>query len=163
MKRLHCCILVFCTYSGVITAAEVALAEPLGRYQCNLFGTISQEPVGDREGHSLTSFEYSCVGVEGFLKGAVATTVAVIEWDGPRGTLVTTVKIHRAPGGIAVGQTTEGTASTVMKDGKIVGTEASGTSVIRFASGTLARLSGKSLKWVSKPIGPSRFEQEYSD
>lgn len=152
-----------CSAISSIVASELAHAETIGRYECNIVGTISQEPVGDREGHVLTSFQYSCFGVEGLLKGAVATTVAVIEWDGPKGTFVTTAKIHRAPGGIAVGQTNEGTASMIMKEGKPIGTEASGNSDIKFASGTLARLSGRTLKWVSKSIGPGRFEQEYSD
>jgi hypothetical protein len=152
-----------CFLLSFIFTSEVARAETIGRYECNVIGTLSQEPVGDRDGHVFTSFQYSCFGTEGLLKGAVATTVAVIEWDGPKGTFVSTVKIHRAPGGIAVGQTDEGTAFMIMKDGKPIGTEASGNSVIKFASGTLARLSGKTLKWVSKSISPGRFEQEYSD
>ena len=120
-------------------------------------------PVGDKEGHVLTGFQYSCFGVEGLPKGAVATTVALIEWDGSMGTFVTTVKIHRAPGGIAVGQTDEGTASMIMKEGKPIATEASGNAVIKFASGILALLSSKILKWISKSVAPDRFEQEYSD
>ncbi len=152
-----------CSALSFVAANKVAFAETIGRYECNVIGTTSQEPIGDREGHVLMSFQYSCFGVEGLLKGAVATTVAVIEWDGSKGKLVTTVKIHRAPGGIAVGQTDEGTASMIMKEGKPVGIEASGNSAIKFASGTLTHLSGKTLKWISKSLGPGRFEQEYSD
>jgi hypothetical protein len=152
-----------CSAVGVIAASGVALAETIERYECNLFGAMSQEPVGDRDGHVLTSFQYSCVGVEGLVKGAVATTLVVSEWDGPKGTFLTSIKIHRAPGGLAVGQITEGTGSIIMKDGKPAGTEASGKTVIKFASGTLAGLSGKTLNWISKPIGPGRFEQEYFD
>ena len=113
MRRL---VNVFlCSALSSIVASKVALAETIGRYECNVIGTISQEPVGDRDGHILTSFQYSCFGVEGLLKGAVATTVAVIEWDGSKGKLVPTLKIHRTLGGIAVGQTDEGTASMIIK------------------------------------------------
>ena len=120
----------------------------IGRYECNIIGTISQEPVGDRDGHVVTSFKYSCYGVDGLLKGAVATTVVVIEWDGPRGTFLGSVKFHRAPGGLAISQNVEGTASAIVKEGRPAGREASGTGLIKFASGALARLSGKSVKGI---------------
>jgi hypothetical protein len=70
---------------------------------------------------------------------------------------------HRVPGGLAVGQLLEGSGSIVMKDRKPLGKDASGKAMIKFASGALASLSGKTLKWVSKPTGPNRFEQEYTE
>jgi hypothetical protein len=48
-----------------------------------------------------------------------------------------------------------------MKDGKPFGQEASGKATIKFASGPLAGLSGKNLKWVSKPVSLNRFDQDY--
>jgi hypothetical protein len=72
---------------------------------------------------------------------------------------------HHPPNrlGVAVGQLLEGSGSVVVKDGAPVGQDASGKATIRFASGTLAALSGKTVKWISKPLGLNRFEQEYSE
>lgn len=65
---------------------------------------VSQETVGDREGHVVTSFQYSCYRVDGFLKGDVATTVVAIERDGPAGTFLSLVKFQRETGGVAISQ-----------------------------------------------------------
>ena len=62
-----------------------------------------------------------------------------------------------------VGQLLEGTGSIVMKDGKVVGSEGSGKTLFKFASGTLAAISGKTVKWTSKPVGLGRFELEFTD
>jgi hypothetical protein len=35
--------------------------------------------------------------------------------------------------------------------------------IFKFATGKLAALSGKTLKWAAKPIGYNRFELEYGD
>ena len=50
-----------------------------------------------------------------------------------------------------------------MKDGKPAGTESSGKAVFKFASGTLAAISGKTVKFTSKPTGVGRFELEFAD
>ena len=152
-----------CSALGLIGASGLALAETIGRYECSIIGTASQEPIGDRNGHSLVSIQYSCFGVDGLLKGAVFTAATIQEWDGPQGTFIYSGGIHRAPGGIAVTQLREGTASVVMKDGKAVGTNSSGKSVFKFASGTLAALSGKDFKFASKPTGVGRFNLELTD
>jgi hypothetical protein len=47
-----------------------------------------------------------------------------------------------------------------MKDGKPAGNEASGKGVFKFASGTLAALSGKADRWQTKPAGFGRFTLE---
>ena len=47
-----------------------------------------------------------------------------------------------------------------MKDGKPVGNDVSGKGVFKFASGPLAALSGKAVKFESKPIGVNRFSLE---
>jgi hypothetical protein len=111
----------------------------------------------------LVSFQYSCFAVDGTLKGAVNTAVSISEWDGPKGTYLASAGIHRIAGGLAVFQLTEGTGSVVMKDGKAVGTEASGKSIIKFASGTLTALAGKTVNFASKPLGSGRFEILFTD
>jgi hypothetical protein len=49
-----------------------------------------------------------------------------------------------------------------MKDGKPAGNEATGKGVFKFASGTLAALSGKADRWQAKPAGFGRFTLEIS-
>ena len=148
---------------GLIGASGLASAETIGRYECNAIGTIGLEPIGDRDGHLLRSFDYSCVGVDGLFKGAVLTGYSVSEVDGPRVTFHLAGGVHRTAGGLAVGQTLEGTGSSVMQEGKAARATASGKMIFEFASGTLAALSGKTFKWAVKPIGFNRFEQEYGD
>ena len=97
------------------------------------------------------------------LKDAVATAVSVSEWDGPKGTYLATLGLHRAPGGFAVAQLLEGTGSVVMKDGKPAGSQASGKTVFKFASGTLAAFSGRTVNFTTKPVGLGRFELEFKD
>ena len=147
----------------MIAATGFARADTIGRYQCAIIGAIAQEPIGDRDGHVLLSFEYSCQGVDGLLKEAVSTAVSVSEWDGPKGTYLASLGLHRAPGGFAVGQLLEGTASLVMKDGKPIGAQSTGKTVFKFASGTLAALSGRTVNFTTKPVGIGRFELEFKD
>jgi hypothetical protein len=160
MRRRLTATLV-CSVLSLITATGLAHADTIGRYQCAIIGAIAQEPIGD--GHVLLSFEYSCQGVDGLLKEAVSTAVSVSEWDGPKGTFLASLGLHRAPGGFAVGQLLEGTGSLVIKDGKPVGSESSGKTVFKFASGTLASLSGKTVKFTTKPVSLGRFELEFMD
>jgi len=148
---------------GVIGMAGSACAETIGQYECAVVGFPSPEPIGDRPDHSLLSVEYSCVGVGGLLKGAVYTASNTVEWDGPKGTFLIGSGVHRIPGGRAVLQMVEGTAAAVMKDGKPVGNETSGKGIIKFASGPFAALSGKTLKFATKPLNPIRFSVEFTD
>lgn len=148
--------------SIVTSAASSAVAsEPIGRYECNVIGTTAQDPIGDRAGHVLASFLYSCFGIDGLLKGAVVTAINASEWDGSKGTQLAAVGIHRAPGGEAVGELLEGTGAVVMKDGKPDGTEGAGKVVFKFGSGTLAQLSGKTARFVTKSAGLGRFTLDF--
>ena len=152
---------LLCSAVVLMAVTGYARSETVGRYECNVIGAVAQEAIGN--GHTLSSLQYSCVGVDGVLKGAVVTAVSSSEWDGPKGTYIASMGIHRAPGGFAIGQLTEGTGSVVMKDGKPVGTEASGKTLFKFASGTLASLSGKTVKFSTKLTGPNQFELEFTD
>src|SRR5260370_9214437 len=152
-----------CSALSLIGASGFALAETIGRYECSSIGTVSPEPIDDRNGHGLMSPQYSCFCVDGLLKGSIYTASSIIEWDGPQGTYLFGGGMHRAPGGLAVSQVVEGTGSVVMKDGKAVGIDASGKGVFKFASGTLAALSGKAFKFVSKPTGVGRVYTELTD
>jgi len=152
-----------CSALGLIGASGLALADSIGRFECSVVGTPSQEPIGDRNGHGLLSIQYSCFGVDGLLKGSVYTASNASEWDGPQGTFLSGAGILRTAGGLAVTQLIEGTGSVIMKDGKAVGTETSGKGAFKLASGPLAALSGKTFKFATKLTGVSRFSLELTD
>jgi len=159
----HLVAMLACSALALIGAAGAAQADSIGRYECNVVGTANPEPVGDRAGHGLLNYQFSCVGVEGLLKGAVYSATHISEWDGPQGTFLMAGGVHRIAGGFAVTQMAEGTGSVVMKDGKPVGTTASGRAIFKFASGPLAPLSGKTLKFASKSIGFNRFDLDFAE
>ena len=152
-----------CSVLCVIGTAGAAYSDVVGRYECNVVGNAIPEPIGDRAGHGLVSYQFSCVGVEGLLKGAVYSATAVSEWDGPNGKLLLVGGVHRVPGGLAVTQMQEGNVTMEMKDGKPVGSTGSGKALIKLASGTLSSLAGKTLKFANKSIGFNRFDIEWSE
>ena len=133
------------------------------RCECSIAGSSTTEPIGDRSEHNLFSYQFSCLGVDGLMKGAVYSASQVSEWDASKGTFLFVGGVHRTAGGLAVTQMLEGTGSIAMKDDKPAGTIGSGKAMFKFASGTLAQLSGKTFKWTSKSIGPNRFELEWTD
>jgi hypothetical protein len=57
----------------------------------------------------------------------------------------------------------EATVSSITKDGKPAGSASSGKAIFKFASGTLATISGKTVKFATKSIGLNRFELEFSE
>jgi len=153
-------VTVVCCTLGLVNASGFALAETVGRYDCSVIDTASQDPIGDKDGHGLATVQISCSGVDGLVKGALYSGSSISEWDGPKGTYFAGSGIIRAPSGLAVVQVTEGVGSAIMKDGMPAGNEASGKAVMKFASGTLAELSGKTVRWESKPAGFNRFSLE---
>jgi hypothetical protein len=153
---------LLCSAIALIGTTGFAVADMIGRYECSLVGPSVPEPIGDRAGHGIQSMQYSCFGIDGLLKGVVMTGSTAVEWDGPKSTFLAAFTTHRTPGGLAVLQLLDGTGTIVMMEGKALGQQASGKAAVKFASGPLAGLSGKTVLWVSKPVGPNRFEQEYS-
>jgi hypothetical protein len=158
-KRLIAGIL--CSAIGLIGASGFAFADSIGGLECNIIGPIGLDPIGDRDGHLLRSYDYSCVGVDGLFKGAVSTGLSVSEMDGPQVTFLLGAGVVRTAGGLAVGQMLDGTGATVMQEGRPARATLSGKVMFKFASGTLAALSGKTVKSTAKPIGFNRFELEY--
>ena len=148
---------------GVIAAGSLAHADTIAHYECAVVGFSGPEPIGDRPDHNLLTAEYSCVATDGLLKGAVYTASNAVEWDCPKRTFLIGSGVHRIPGGRAVLQMIEGTASAVMKDGKLIGSETSGKGIVKFASGPFAALSGKTIKFVTEPVNPIRFTIDFTD
>ena len=153
-------VTVVCSALGSIAASAPALAETVGRFECSVVGAPSQDPIGDKDGHRLTTVQYFCLGVDGLLKDALYSGTATSEWNGSQATYFTGGGTIRVPGGLAVTLLTEGVGSAIMKDGKPAGSEASGKGLFKFASGTLAALSGKVDSWQTKPAGFNRFSLE---
>lgn len=146
----------------VVAASQPARADMIARYECSTAGFYSQEPIGDRPDHNLVTQDYVCVGVDGLLKGAVYSASNAVVWDGPKATIVSGGGVHRIPGGRLVTQLVEGSAQAVMKDGKPVGVESSGKGIVKFASGAFAALNGKTVRFVTTPINPIRFNLEFT-
>jgi hypothetical protein len=91
------------------------------------------------------------------------TAFSVSEWDGQKGTFLASLGLHRAPGGFAVGQLLEGSSVVDRTGSKALDVEASGKTVFKFASGTLAAISGKTFNFHAKPTGAGRFEIEFTE
>ncbi|MDA9434827.1 hypothetical protein [Bradyrhizobium sp. CCBAU 51627] len=153
-------ILTVAASTLLISACGVAQSETIGRYECNIVGAASQDPIGDHDGHRIVGTQYACAGVEGLLKGALYTGSSTSEWDGPKGRYLNGIGLLRSPNGIGVTLVTEGAGSVVMKDGKPVGSESTGKAIYQFATGVFAPLSGKAVKWAVQPAGFNRFSLE---
>ncbi len=163
MSKMQLAVAFVCSLLALCGANGFALADTIGKYECNVVGSAAPEPLGDRAGHGLASYQYSCVGVDGLLKGAVLSATNISEWDGPQGKFLLGGGVHRTTGGFAVSRLEQGTGSITIQDGKPVGVTSSGTAIFNLASGTLSSLSGKAVKFTSKSVGAQRFILEFQD
>jgi hypothetical protein len=158
-KSLAAALVGLCLCGG----GEFAFADAIGRYDCNVLGSNAPEPLGDRTGHGVVSYQFSCVGVDGLLKGAVYSAIHISEWDGTQGKFLLAGGVHRTGNGFAVTRMQEGTGSIIVQDGKPVGTTSSGTAIFNLGSGTLSSLSGRPAKFKSRSVGYGRFVLEFED
>jgi len=144
----------------MLIRSQTTRADILARYECNMVDFFAQEPIGDRPDHYLSLLQYSCIGVDGLLKGVLYSGSNTIEWDGLKGKIVVGGGIHRIPGGRLVTELTEGGVVPVMKDGKLIGNESSGRGIVKLAAGPFAPLNGKTVKFSTTPINPIRWMLE---
>ncbi|AMA60194.1 hypothetical protein [Bradyrhizobium sp. CCGE-LA001] len=161
MKPLSLCM-VLCSALGLLGLHEIVLADSTRRYVCTIDGT-DREETGDPNGHVLISLQYTCHVADGLLKDAGITGLSVSEWDSEKGRYLASIDVYRARDGIAIGQLLEGTGSSGTEDNRAVGIAASGKMVFKFASGSLAALSGRTVKFTTKPLNPGQFELEFKD
>jgi len=154
---------IVCSALSLIGATGCALADPIGRYECNVLDTPNFVPIGDRNDHSLLIFEYSCSGVDGLLKGYVHTASSVSELDGDKVTFLRGGGFHRSADGLAVTQITDDDRPAAVKDGKPGGPNSSGSGMFKFASGTLAPRTGKTFKFTTTQKGLGRFDMVFTD
>jgi hypothetical protein len=154
--------------SGIVTAAiGLALVAPGAHAQentttltCQNVGGGAPEPLGDRDGHSISVEEYSCGASSGPLSGGVWTGSTIWQWDKANAVMVLGNGVIRKPDATAVYQEKEGKIALKMADGKVTGWAASGAGSWVIAVGSAAPLAGKSYTWTSKPIGPEQFMVE---
>lgn len=150
--------------SGIATAiafaafAPSAVAQEIMKYICQDIGGGPPEPLGDREGHSISVGPYSCRVDSGALSGGVSTGASIWEWDKTNAVLVSGNGVIRKPGATVVYQATEGKLALTMADGKVTGFTASGRGSYPMAIGSAASLAGKSFTWTAKSTGPGQFE-----
>ncbi|MGY3454352.1 hypothetical protein [Bradyrhizobium sp. USDA 4353] len=148
---------------GLLAGPGTARADTIARYDCTIVGTLGLEPISDRPGHMLVSFQYSCVGTDGLMKGATYTANVASEWENQKGTYLYGAGIHRSPDGHAVAVLTEGKGSVLMKDGAPAISEATGKVVFRLASGRFAALAGRTVNFTARLVGPGHLVYELTD
>jgi hypothetical protein len=161
--RLQTLALPFCSALGLVAAGGAAQAGLIARYDCNIVGTLGQEPIGDRPGHMLVSFQYSCFGLDGLMKGALYTASIASEWENQKGNYLYGVGIHRTADSYAVVQLVEGKGAVVMNGNMPAVSEASGKVVFKLASGRFAALAGRTVSFAARLTDPGHFIYELTD
>ncbi|MEJ8856663.1 hypothetical protein WKW79_18960 [Variovorax robiniae] len=126
-------------------------------FSCQSVGSSPPEPLGDREGHSISSGEISCRAEGGPLVGGVLTGTNVYEWEKGAGVLLAGSGIIRKPGATTAYRVNEGKIALIVTDGKVTGTTGSGKGVYTLASGSAATLAGKSFTYATRPTAPGQF------
>jgi len=118
------------------------------------------EPIGDREGHSVSVDMVSCRVEGGPLSGGVLTGTDIWEWDGPNAVSLANDGVVRKPGATAVYKNTEAKIALTITDGKVTGWTASGKGHWAMATGSASSLAGKSCTYTAKPTSPGQFTAE---
>jgi hypothetical protein len=141
-------------------APDAVAQEITSTLTCQDVGSGAPEPLGDREGHTITVGQYSCRVDSGPMSGGIVTGTDVWEWDGPNAVQRSMSIVFRKPGATAVGRGTSGKLALTMTDGKVTGFTASGKGDEKLATGSLAVLAGKPYTWTANPAGPGQFTLE---
>ena len=123
-------------------------------YTCQGVGASQPEPLGDKEGHSISVGEYSCRAGPGPQAGGVMTGVDSWEWNGPNAVMLFSNGVVRKPGATVVYKNTEAKLTLTMTDGKVTGWTAAGGGVDMLATGDWASMAGKRYHWTAKSVGP---------
>ncbi len=162
----------FLRFSGTAAAALAfaAFAPSAGAQEnttvwtCQDVGVGPPEPLGDREGHSISVGRYTCRTESGPMGGGVATGTSIYEWDGPKGVELANSGVARKPGATVAWKGTEGKITLTMTDGKVTGWTGSGRGAHVLGTGGWASMAGKSYTWTVKSVAPAgqfTFESKY--
>ena len=159
----------FLRFSGLAAAALAfaALApsavaqENTTVWACQAVPGSPPEPLGDREGHSISVGQYSCRAESGPWAGSVGTGTSIYEWDGPKAVELANSGVARKPGATLAWKGTEGKVTLTMTDGKVTGWTGSGRGTNLLATGGWASKAGTSYTCTWKCVGPaSQFSVE---
>jgi len=142
------------------TAPNAVAQEHTATFTCQGLGSGAPEPLGDREGHTISVNEYTCLADSGPMSGAVATGTNIWEWDGPNAVQISDSGVERKPGATLVWRGMEGKIALTMADGKVTGWTGSAKGVDAIATGSAASLAGKPFTWTAKSTGPATFTIE---
>jgi len=135
-------------------ASAAAWSQPTSyRLLCTNHGANWNEPIGDREGHTLQVGDATCSVQGGSMDGAVVTQQVLWEYDKGVGTLVSSHSIYRKPGAVLVVVGRRGTLNLQMTEGRVSGWTASGAGVFGMAAGGAASLEKKNANWTARPTG----------
>ena len=143
--------------------APSAVAQNLRVFTCQDVSGGPPEPLGDREGHSISVGKGNC-HVDGAYAGGVSTDQVIWEWDGAKAVELSGDGIVRKPGSTLAWQGSGGKLTLTMTDGKVTGCSGSGRGVNTLATGDWAKLAGKGYTWTAKCVGPaSQYTVEAKD
>jgi hypothetical protein len=145
------------------TAFVLSVAAPSAKAEdntsastCQDVGTNTPEPLGDREGHSISVEAYSCRLDSGPLAGGVLTGTVIWEWEKTNATMLSNGGVIRKPGSTAT-FVTDGKLALTLADGKVTGGVVTGHGTYSVAAGGAASLAGKSFSYTSTLTGPGEF------
>ncbi|MEO8186366.1 MAG: hypothetical protein ABI580_03270 [Burkholderiaceae bacterium] len=144
-------------FLGGLGAASFAQSPVTYKLLCQSVGTAPQEPLGDREGHTLFAPNYSCRVEGGPLDGGLVTGISIYEWDKLNGTGLSGNGVIRKPGATAVYELTEFKNTRTMTNGKVTGFEGIGRGTYKLATGSASSLAGKAFSFTAGPNGPGQF------
>ncbi len=133
------------------------------RLYCHAVGYTPPEPLGDREGHSISVTHNSCRAEGGLIDGGIYTGINIIEWDKGNGVFLIGAGVIRKPGATSAYQHSEGKVTLTMTDGKVTGSTLSGGGRVIMATGSASELNGKTYTFTGKTVGPGQtvFDVKY--
>ena len=113
-------------------------------FSCQRSAAAPPEPLGDREGHSISVEQHSC-RVEGAYAGGVSTDTIIWEWDGAKAVELSNVGVVRKPGSTLTWKGTEGKLTLTITDGKVTGCTGSGRGVEHLGDRRLGQIGRQGL------------------
>ena len=124
---------------------------------CMSTGSSTPEAIGDRDGHFVQVSTSTCRIEGGPLDGGVMTQNSIWEMDKANANLTSGNGVVRMAGGVAIYQTTGGSRTLIIKDGKVAGWTASGKSVFVTGAGSAAAVAGKPFSWTARLTGLNQY------
>ena len=128
------------------------------KLSCQNVGSSPPEPMGDREGHNLSTGGYSCRTEGGPMDGAIVTGHSVWEWDKGSAVRAAGYGVYRKPGAMVVYQHVDGQFNLVTGDGgKVTGWTATGSGPYTSTAGAGSVLKGKKFSFSARSTAPGQF------